>query len=107
WPGRFAKIRLVLDTRPDAVLVPAEAPQLAAKGAFIYVVKSDSTAEQRPVKVGQRQGEMVVIENGVKADEKVVVKGQLGVTPGGKIRIADQPADKERAPTAAKGAAKS
>lgn len=87
WPGRFAKIRLVLATKRGAVLVPAEAPQLAAKGTFVYVVKKDSTAELRPVKVGQRQGDRVVVEEGVKPDERVVVNGQVGVTPGGKVRI--------------------
>jgi multidrug efflux pump subunit AcrA (membrane-fusion protein) len=69
-------------------LVPAEAPQLSANGSFLYVVKNDSSAEQRMVKLGQRQGELVVVTEGVKAGEKVVVKGQLGVTPGGKIRTA-------------------
>jgi membrane fusion protein, multidrug efflux system len=87
WPGRFAKIRLILQTRRDAVLVPADAPQLSAKGSFVYVIKPDLSAEQRQVKVGQRQGDLVVIDQGVKADERVVVSGQLGVTPGGKVRI--------------------
>ncbi|MGZ8427538.1 MAG: efflux RND transporter periplasmic adaptor subunit, partial [Candidatus Binatia bacterium] len=104
--GRFAKIRLVLDIRADAVLVPAEAPQLSAKGSFVYVVKNDSSAELRPVQLGQRQGELVVVTEGVKADEKVVVKGQLGVTPGGKVSIAAQPAEKKQAPEAAKAGAK-
>ncbi len=76
----------------NAVLVPAEAPQLSAKGPFVYVVKPDSTAELRPVTVGQRQGDLVVVNKGIKPDERVVVTGQLGVTPGGKVRIvgADQ-----------------
>jgi multidrug efflux system membrane fusion protein len=87
WPGRFAKVRLILSTRRDAVLIPAEAPQLSAKGSFVYVVKDDSSAEQRQVKVGQRHGDLVVIEEGVKAGERVVVKGQLGVTPGGQVQI--------------------
>jgi len=106
WPGRFAKIRLVLDTLPDAVLVPGEAPQLSAKGSFIYVVKNDSSAELRSVKLGQRQGDLVVVTDGVRSDEKVVVKGQLGVTPGGKVRIVAQPAEKEQAPAAGKAGAK-
>jgi multidrug efflux system membrane fusion protein len=91
WPGRFAKVRLILAIQRDAVLVPAEASQMSAKGSFVYVVKSDSSAEQRFVKLGQRQGELVVIEQGVKSGEQVVVNGQLGVTPGGKVRIV-QPA---------------
>jgi membrane fusion protein, multidrug efflux system len=103
WPGRFSKVRLVLETRKAAVLVPAEAPQLSAKGSFVYVIKSDSSAELRPVKVGQRQGDSVVIEEGMRAGERVVVNGQLGVTPGGKVRIL-QPSDPAKAPadTAAK-----
>jgi len=107
WPGRFAKIRLILDTQTGAVLVPADAPQLSAKGSFVYVVKNDSSAELRPVKLGQRQGDLVVVTDGIKAEEKVVVKGQLGVTPGGKVRIAEQPSEKEQVPAAAKAGAKS
>src|SRR6185369_14495895 len=91
WPGRFVNIRLVLNTIHQAVLVPAAAPQMSANGSFIYVVKQDSTAEQRPVTLGQRQGELVVVESGVAAGEHVVTAGQLGVTPGGKVRI-EQPA---------------
>jgi membrane fusion protein, multidrug efflux system len=87
WPGRFVNIRLILSTIHQAVLVPAVAPQNSAKGPFVYVVKQDSTAEQRPVTLGQRQGNLVVVEQGVQAGERVVVNGQLGVTPGGKVSI--------------------
>jgi multidrug efflux system membrane fusion protein len=87
WPGRFVKIRLILSTLHGAVVVPAAAPQMSAKGPFVYVVKEDSTAEMRPVKLGQRQDEFVVIDQGLKAGEKVVMTGQLGVTPGGKVHI--------------------
>ena len=88
WPGRLVKVRLVLSTLHSAVLVPAVAPQMSAKGQFVYVVKEDSTAELRLVKTGQQQGDLVVIEEGVKPGEKVVINGQLGVTPGGKVRDA-------------------
>lgn len=97
WPGRFANVRLILGVHRQAVLIPADAPQMSAKGTFVYVVKADSTAELRPVKVGQRQDELVVIEQGVKAGEHVVRSGQLGVTPGGKVTIA-QPAGPRTAP---------
>lgn len=87
WPGRFVKIRLVLDTLERAVLVPAAAPQTSAQGPFVYVVKEDSTAEQRKVTPGQRQGDLVVISQGLQPGERVVINGQLGVTPGGKVRV--------------------
>ncbi|HEV2523010.1 MAG TPA: efflux RND transporter periplasmic adaptor subunit [Candidatus Acidoferrales bacterium] len=87
WPGQFVNVRLVLATLQKAVLVPASATQDSAKGTFVYVVKQDSTAELRAVKLGQRQGEMVVIEQGLQPNEQVVINGQLGVMPGGKVRI--------------------
>ena len=88
WPGQFVNVRLILSMQEKAVLVPADAPQVSVKGPFVYVVKADSTAEMRPVKLGQRQGELVVVEQGVQPGERVVVNGQLGVTPGGKVSIA-------------------
>lgn len=88
WPGRFANVRLILGMDRGAVLIPADAPQMSAKGPFLYVVKDDSSAELRPVNVGQRQGDLVVINQGIKAGERVVVQGQLGVTPGGKVNVA-------------------
>ena len=90
WPGRFVNVRLVLSTIRQAVLIPASAPQMSAKGSFVYVVKQDSTAEQRPVSLGQRQGDLVVVITGIQAGERVVTSGQIGVTPGGKVLI-EQP----------------
>jgi len=92
WPGQFVNVRLVLATLPKAVLVPVAATQDSAKGPFVYVVKEDSTAELRPVKLGQRQGDSIVVEQGVKPGERVIVTGQLGVMPGGKVRVDAGPA---------------
>jgi membrane fusion protein, multidrug efflux system len=87
WPGQFVNVRLVLAMLPKAVLVPAGATQESANGSFVYVVKQDSTAELRPVKLGQRQGESVVVQQGVQPGERVIVTGQLAVVPGGKVRV--------------------
>ncbi len=96
WPGRFVNIRLVLNTIHGAVLVPANAPQMSGKGSYVYIVKQDSTVEQRQVTLGQRQGDLIVVESGVQPGERVVTNGQLGVTPGGKVRI-EQPANSSTA----------
>ena len=100
WPGRFVNVRLVLATVPGAVLVPAATPQDSAKGPFVYVVKDDSTAESRPVKLGQRQGDLIVIEQGLKPGERVVINGQIAVTPGGKVRVDQSNAGDGSAPAA-------
>lgn len=90
WPGQFVKVRLVLDTRENAVLVPSAAIQDSAQGNFVYVVKEDSTAELRPVGVGQRQGDLVVLEEGVKAGERVILTGQLAVAPGAAVTVVEE-----------------
>jgi len=88
WPGRFVRVRLVLETVRGAVLVPAAAPMTSADGSLVYVAKEDSTAELRPVVLGQRQGDRVVVVKGVQAGERIVVTGQIALMPGGRISIA-------------------
>lgn len=90
WPGQFVKVRLVLATKEKAVLVPSTAVQDSAQGNFVYVVKEDSTAELRPVRVGQRQGDLVVLEEGVKAGERVILTGQLAVAPGAGVTVVEE-----------------
>jgi multidrug efflux system membrane fusion protein len=86
WPSEFVLVRFILDTLKDATLVPAQAVQISQGGPFVFVVKSDNTVELRPVTPGQRQeGDLTVIESGVKPEETVVVTGQLALSPGAKI----------------------
>jgi multidrug efflux system membrane fusion protein len=87
WPGQFVDVKLVLNTEKAAVLIPNQATQISQKGPFVYVVKSDDTADLRPVKLGQRQGDDVVVTEGVNANERVVLTGQMLVRPGGKVRV--------------------
>jgi membrane fusion protein, multidrug efflux system len=87
WPGQFVNVRLVLATEKSAVLVPNQATQISQKGPFVYVVKPDTTAELRQITLGQRQGDDVVVTNGVAAGERVILTGQLTVVPGSKVRI--------------------
>jgi len=103
WPGRLVKVRLVLRTLPSAVLVPATAPQVSGKGTFVFVVKPDSTAELRPVTLGEQVGDLVVISKGVAPGDRVVVKGQLAVTPGGQVRLVEASATEGAKPAAGPG----
>lgn len=106
WPGRLVKVRLLLGTISGAVLVPAAAPQSSAKGPYVYVIKEDGTADFRSVTLGQRQGDSIVIAEGLKPGEKVIVAGQMGVTPGGKVRE-ESAASSSAAPATASASAKS
>src|SRR5256884_8430843 len=87
WPGQFVNVRLVLDMEKGTVLVPSQTAQISQHGPFVFVVKSDDTAELRPVTLGQRQGNDVVISSGLAAGERVVLAGQLLVRPGSKVHV--------------------
>jgi membrane fusion protein, multidrug efflux system len=86
WPSEFVRVRFILDLIKDAALVPSQAVQISQSGPFVFVVKPDNTVDQRPVKPGQREdGDLTVIESGVKPGETVVVTGQLALSPGAKV----------------------
>ena len=86
WPSEFVLVRFILDMLKNATLVPSQAVQVSQSGPFVFVVKPDNTVELRAVKPGQRQdGDLVVLENGVKPGETVVVTGQLALSPVAKV----------------------
>jgi membrane fusion protein, multidrug efflux system len=87
WPGQFVNVRLVLATQKGAVLIPNQATQISQKGPFVYVVKPDNTADLRLVTLGQRQGENIVVSQGVAPGENVMVAGQMTVAPNSKVRV--------------------
>jgi multidrug efflux system membrane fusion protein len=87
WPGQFVNVQLILKTS-KAVLVPSQATQISQKGPYVYVVKADDSIELRPVTLGQRQGDDVVVTTGVASGERVVVTGHLTVAPGANVRVA-------------------
>jgi multidrug efflux system membrane fusion protein len=104
WPSEFVRVRFILDILKEAALVPSQAVQVSQSGPFVFVVKPDNTVDLRSVKPGQRQeGDLTVIESGVKDGETVVVTGQLALSPGAKV--APQPYAPEGASNAEQSAA--
>jgi membrane fusion protein, multidrug efflux system len=85
WPSQFVRVRLILDILREAKLVPSGAVQIGQNGPYVFVVKPDSTLELRPVKPGQRQDALMVVSDGLKPGETVVVSGQLQLAPGTKV----------------------
>jgi len=87
WPGQFINARILLDEIKDAVLMPYAAVQISERGTFTFVLKSDSTVDMRPMKLGQRYGDDIVIEEGIKAGEQVVIAGQLMLHSGSRVKV--------------------
>lgn len=85
FPNQFVNIRLLVDVREGAVLVPSSAVQRNPQGRFVYVVAEDETVSMQPVKEGPAEGEMTVIEEGLKPGQNVVTDGADKLVPGMKI----------------------
>jgi membrane fusion protein, multidrug efflux system len=90
WPGQFTDVVMTLGTHKNAVLVPTTAIQTSQQGQFVYVVKTDRTAEMRPVTLAQADGADTVIEKGLAPGETVVVDGQLRLSPGALVDTGDR-----------------
>jgi multidrug efflux system membrane fusion protein len=90
WPGEFVDVTLTLTSRPKAILVPTQAIETGQDGQFVFVVKQDLTAEQRPVVSGFAFQDQTVIEKGLTPGETVVTDGQLRLLPGSKVEIKKQ-----------------
>ncbi|MBS0651147.1 MAG: efflux RND transporter periplasmic adaptor subunit [Verrucomicrobia bacterium] len=88
WPGHYVDVRVILDELNEAIVIPTQSVMVGQSGHYVYVLKSDSTAEKRAVQIGQRFGEQTVILAGVKADDQVIVEGQLNIYSGMKVQVA-------------------
>lgn len=84
-PGLFARLQLAGGERRHAVLIPDQAVGTDQDKKFVLVVKSDSTVDYRPIQIGRLVDGARVVESGLEAGERVVVKGLQRVRPGMKV----------------------
>jgi membrane fusion protein (multidrug efflux system) len=82
----------------DATSLPRRAVMSGAQGSFVWVVGPGDTVELRSVRLAGESGERVLVSEGIKAGERVIVEGVLKVRPGAKVQIA--PADADQGATA-------
>jgi multidrug efflux system membrane fusion protein len=95
WPGQFVNVILDLTVQRNATVVPSQAVQTSEQGQYVYVVKSDNTADLRPVKVGNTLSGVTIVEKGVQAGETVVTNGQLRLYPGAKVSFKAESASEQ------------
>jgi membrane fusion protein, multidrug efflux system len=91
WPGQFTNVALTLAIEPAALVVPAQALQTGQQGAYVFVVKPDSTVEARRVVVARTQGGESVVASGLTAGESVVTDGQPRLVQGAKVEVRGAP----------------
>lgn len=85
WPGEFVRVKLLVRRQPDALMIPRSAVQIGQHGHYVYVVNKKGEAMPRPIKVGKRIDDEVIVETGLDRGETVVTDGQLNLFPGVKV----------------------
>lgn len=88
-PGQFTKVKLLLDVREKAVVVPAKAVIIEKGGANVFVMRRDSTVERRFIELGPEFGNNMVVERGLLAGENIVIEGYHKLTPGIKVKAVE------------------
>jgi RND family efflux transporter MFP subunit len=88
-PGLFVRVRCTLEEKPDALLVPEEALMTDQKGRYLLIVGEKNLVQRRDVKVVTQEGGLRVIEDNLKPDDLVIVRGLQRARP-------DQPVDPVR-----------
>ena len=94
-PGQFTKVKLLLDVRENAVVVPSKALVIEKGGAYLFVVRPDSIVEKRFVETGPELGNSIVIERGLVQGEDIVTEGYHKLSPGMKVQPAREAVRKE------------
>jgi len=84
-PGNFVRVRVGAADEHDSLLVPDAALGTDQGGRYLLVLDKNNTVEQRKVAIGPKVGDLRVIENGLKPDDRVVVAGILRAVPGQKV----------------------
>jgi multidrug efflux system membrane fusion protein len=99
WPGEFVRIRILITTRKDAVTIPPVALQRGPDGLFVWVIKTDNTAEQRPVDAQTINDDTAIASKGLALGERVVVDGQSRLDKGTHVDIRPPHATQQEADT--------
>jgi len=87
WPGAFVRVRLLLEVKRQAIVVPLSAIQYGQQGTYVYVVKPDQTVAFQVVETGVTQDNMIVVSKGLAPNDVVVIDGQINLRQGSKVII--------------------
>lgn len=92
-PGQFTKVKLLLDVRENATVVPLKSVMIEKGGAYIYVIRRDTTVERRFIELGPEFQNYVVVERGLGPKEYIVSEGYHKLSPGMKVKLSSTEQD--------------
>ena len=98
-PGQFTKVKALLDVRENATVVPQKALIIEKGGAYVFVMRKDSTVERRFIELGPEFGNHVVVERGLVPNEQLVTEGYHKLNPGMKVHVASAETNEKKQQT--------
>lgn len=87
-PGQFGKVRVQTEVRKNAIVIPERAIQQLQNMQTVLTVGAGNRVEMRAITTAERVGASRIVEQGLKAGDRVIVEGQLKVRPGMTVRPA-------------------
>ena len=90
FPNQFVNVRMLVDVRRGATVIPSAAILRGTLGAFVYVVKDDGTVAVRKIKPGPVEGLNTAVDEGIAPGETVVVDGHDKLRDGAKVDVASR-----------------
>ncbi len=91
-PGQYVTARLHLGDLDDALLVPQSAVGSGQTGRYLLIIGKDGKAEQHAVKLGDSDGDMIVVTDGLKPGDRVITGQLQKLKPGAPVEAAEPPA---------------
>jgi len=85
WPGEFVHVRVLIETRKNAVTVPSAALERGPDGYHVWRVSSEGIAQAQPVQASNADGDVTVVDDGLSAGDRVVIKGQYRLQQGAHV----------------------
>lgn len=104
FPNQFVNIRLLVNTEHNQTLIPVAAVQRGSQGDFVFVVEPDKTVAMRTVKLGASDSANVVIRQGIKPGDTVVVDGADRLRDGAEVMLPNAKAPISKPSGSANGA---
>jgi membrane fusion protein (multidrug efflux system) len=95
-PGQFGRVRGAIDTARDAVLMPQQAVMEEQSSKTVYVVDAGNRVALRTVVLGERYENLVIVKEGVRPGERVIIDGMQKVRPGVIVAPAEKPQTAEK-----------
>lgn len=87
FPNQFVNVRLRVKTLQNVTLMPAAALQFGASGTFAYLVDAEDKVQMTPISVGASDGQLSVVEQGVKAGDRLVLEGTDRLRSGNQVEV--------------------